>query len=115
MQNARPLIGIALLSASTLASAQYQGPNAAPSVKTAAEANRAADDTPVALEGTLARKVADETYEFKDATGTVRVEIDDEAFPMGRPVDAGTTVRLFGEVDKDWGVVEIDVKRFDIP
>ena len=115
MPVSKPLIAIALLSASTLAWAQYRGPDAAPTATTAAEANRAADNTPVALEGTLARRVADETYELKDATGTVRVEIDDEAFPTGRPVDGGTTVRLFGEVDKDWGAVEIDVKRFEVP
>ena len=75
---------------------------------------KAADDTAVTLEGVLIRKLVDETYEFKDATGIVRAEIDDEEFSVGQPVGSDTRVRLFGEVDRGLGSIEIDVKRMEV-
>lgn len=94
--------------------AQYQGPQVIAPVNTAAAANQAIDDTPVVLEGVLARKIKSETYEFNDASGSVTVEIDDELFPSGAPIDATTRLRLTGEVDKGWNKIEIDVKRIDL-
>ncbi|HEY0661445.1 MAG TPA: NirD/YgiW/YdeI family stress tolerance protein [Lysobacter sp.] len=101
-----------LLLPASLALAQYTGPSARAAVTTAADAAKAADDTQVVLEGTLARQISSDTYEFRDATGTVTVEIDTEDFP-GK-VDANTRVRLHGEVDRDLRSVEIDVKRIEI-
>lgn len=101
-----------LLLPASLARAQYTGPNARPMVTTAAAAAKAADDTRVILEGTLARQISSDTYEFRDATGSVTAEIDAEDFP--RKVDANTRVRLHGEVDRDLRSVEIDVKRIEI-
>jgi uncharacterized protein (TIGR00156 family) len=96
----------------SLALAQYTGPSARPSVTTAAAAAKAADDTQVVLEGTQARRISSDTYEFRDATGSVTAEIDAEDFP-GK-VDGNTRVRLHGEVDRDLRSVEIDVKRIEI-
>ncbi|MFC3552223.1 NirD/YgiW/YdeI family stress tolerance protein [Lysobacter cavernae] len=102
-----------LLSLGPMAHAQYTGPNAKPVVTTAAAAAKAADDTPVVLEGTLERQLTSDTYEFRDASGTVKAEIDEEDFPQ--KIGATTRVRLHGEVDRDWKSVEIDVKRIEIP
>lgn len=101
-----------LLLPASLALAQFTGPGARQVVTTAAAAATAADDTQVVLEGTLARQLSSDSYEFRDATGSVTVEIDAEDFP--RKVDANTRVRLHGEVDRDLRSVEIDVKRIEI-
>jgi uncharacterized protein (TIGR00156 family) len=103
---------VLLLFPTTHALAQFTGPGAAPAVTTATGAAKAADDTQVVLEGILARQISSDTYEFRDATGSVTVEIDTEDFP-GK-VDANTRVRLHGEVDRDLRSVEIDVKRIEI-
>jgi uncharacterized protein (TIGR00156 family) len=112
--NVKKLTVIAvLLTSPGLAEAQYHGPNAA-SVGTASAARSAHDDTMAVLEGVLTQKVGDDGYEFRDDTGTIRVEIDEEAFPVGVPVGPATRVRLIGEVDKAWGSVEVDVKRLEL-
>lgn len=61
--------------------AGYTGPGAQP-VTTVAAANDAADDTPVVLQGFVVKKLNnDDKYEFKDASGTITVEIDNEDLP----------------------------------
>ena len=55
-----------------------------------------------------------EHYLFRDATGEILVEIDDDLF-MGRTVTPQTTIRIYGEVDKEaFERTKIDVKHFDI-
>lgn len=103
----------ALLSLSSTADAQYTGPSAKAVVNTAAAAAKAADDSQVVLEGTLVRQLTADTYEFRDASGSVTVEIDAEDFPSQK-IDASTKVRLHGEVDRDWRTLEIDVKRIEV-
>ncbi len=53
-------------------------------------------------------RLQDELYEFKDATGTIHVEIDDEDWPP-QAISEKATVKLTGEVDKDLTSREIDV------
>lgn len=93
--------------------AGYTGP-AAQQITTVAEALKAQDDTPILLEGHVTKKLGKELYEFKDATGTIKVDIDDEDLPAGSFNDQ-TKVRLHGEVDthktKD---TDIDVDRVEV-
>ena len=106
------LILAPLFSTAALA-AGYTGPGAQ-SVTTVAAANDAADDTPVVLQGFVTKKINnDDKYEFKDNTGTITVEIDDEDLP---PVafDDKTLVKLTGEVDKGLLQREVDVDRLEI-
>ena len=93
--------------------AGYTGPGAQ-SVTTVAAANDAADDTPVVLQGFVTKKINnDDKYEFKDASGTIQVEIDDEDWP-NQTVSETAKVRLTGEVDKDFNSREIDVDRVEL-
>jgi len=108
------LSAMALLFACTTALAGYEGQGAIAPATTAAAASAAKDDTPVVLEGVLARQLQADTYEFKDDTGTINVEIDEEGFPAGKRITATTRLRLIGEVDRDWGQVEVDVKRLEM-
>jgi len=105
---------VALMVASTEASAQYIGPSNSGMVTTAAVARDAKDDTPAVLEGVWARHLIGDTYEFRDPSGTIHVEVDAELFPAGMPVTANARLRLIGEVSREWGErVEVDVDRME--
>lgn len=101
-----------LFSTAALA-AGYTGPGAQP-VTTVAAANEAADDTPVQLQGFVTKKINnDDKYEFKDDTGTITVEIDNEDLPA-TPFNDKTKVKLTGEVEKNLMSREVDVDVVEI-
>lgn len=90
----------------------FQGPGL--SVMTVAEALKAADDTPVKLEGKIEKSLGDEKYLLKDASGTVTIEIDDDDW-RGVTVTPNDTVEIEGEVDKNmFRSTEIDVDRISV-
>ncbi|ELY4544133.1 YgiW/YdeI family stress tolerance OB fold protein [Cronobacter sakazakii] len=89
----------------------FIGPN--PGVSSVAQAKSFRDDAWVILEGNIIRQVGHELYEFRDASGSVYVDIDDKRW-LGQTVSPDTKVRLEGEVDKDWNSVEIDVKNIRV-
>ncbi len=104
------------------AGAQYQGPGGrAP--KAAAQGpiatvtdvlKRGRDDQRVTLTGHVVKKVGWEKFLFRDATGEIRIEIDDDVMPA-EPFDDKTKVEISGEVEKDFmRSVEIDVKAIRI-
>lgn len=73
-----------------------------------------ADGAPVELKGYLIKKIGDEKYTFKDRTGTITVEIDDDVM-KGRTVSKKQVVTLIGEVDIEEDdqhryIAKIDVK-----
>lgn len=72
------------------------------------------DDARVTLTGNIVRQVGHDKYVFRDPTGEITVEIDDKDF-RGQDVTPENTVRISGEVDKDFGrEAEIDVKHLDV-
>ncbi|MBQ7609223.1 MAG: NirD/YgiW/YdeI family stress tolerance protein [Desulfovibrionaceae bacterium] len=94
----------------------FQGPGGSAGVTTVAQAKKAWDDTPVVLTGHIVSRAGGdhEHYIFRDSTGEIVVDIDDKLF-YGRTVTPQTTVRLYGEVDKEMMErTKIDVKRLDI-
>ncbi|QCT22306.1 YgiW/YdeI family stress tolerance OB fold protein [Jejubacter calystegiae] len=97
-------------------STQRQGGFVGPNVSntTVEKAKGLRDDSWVVLEGSIVRKVGKELYEFRDASGSVNVDIDDDIWG-GLTVTPKDKVRIEGEVDKDWNSVEIDVKRITKP
>lgn len=71
------------------------------------------DDTKVQLKGFIVKSVGDEKYQFRDNTGTITVDVDDELW-MGKSISAKTPVTIIGEVDVDYKPtkrVEIDVDQ----
>lgn len=89
------------------AAAQFQGPGLAPT--TVAEALKMNDDTAVVLVGQIEKNLGNEKYLFKDGSGTVTIEIDDEDW-KGLSVQPTDTVVISGEVDKEMlRETEIDV------
>lgn len=96
--------------------AAFSGPGTAVGVNTVAQAKGASDDAPCVITGNIIMKVTggDEKYIFKDSTGQITVEIDDELF-VGRDITPDTKIRITGEVDKDMMKdAEIDVQFFEI-
>ncbi len=79
-------------------------------VVTVEHAKSLKDDAKVTLHGTIQSHTGGENYIFKDASGTVEVEIDNRRW-AGQTISATDRVEIFGEVDKDWSSLKIDVKR----
>jgi uncharacterized protein (TIGR00156 family) len=97
---------VAVLSAlalgASLAFAQYVGPSATPTYKTVAEVlKNPVDDAPVVLTGHIVKKLSKDKYTFADATGEIRIDVDQKHFPA-TPVSEKTRVQIRGEVEKDF-------------
>lgn len=86
----------------------FSGPKA--SSTTVEQAKTMSDDTWVTLQGTIEMQVGKELYQFRDATGTINVDIDDKRW-NGLVITPKDKVEIQGKVDKDWNSVEIDVKK----
>ncbi|MEG0099596.1 MAG: YgiW/YdeI family stress tolerance OB fold protein [Citrobacter sp.] len=86
----------------------FIGPNGSSTTVESAKSLR--DDTWVTLRGNIVERISDDLYLFKDATGTVNVDIDHKRW-NGVTVGPQDVVEIQGEVDKDWNSVEIDVKQ----
>ncbi|WP_329842953.1 NirD/YgiW/YdeI family stress tolerance protein [Stenotrophomonas hibiscicola] len=98
------LFALALLAIPALAPSkahgQYVSADDYAIASTVAKARVQRDEQPVVLQGTLVAKVGHQRYRFRDATGEIEVEIDDDEMPQHRTIDSSTQVELHGEVDK---------------
>jgi uncharacterized protein (TIGR00156 family) len=92
--------------------AQFFGGNSSV-VNTVADATRAPARSRVVLTGTLQKELRRAQYQFKDATGTIRVRIERE-FWRGREVTKNMTLKLRGKVESDVRGRFIDVYYFQI-
>ena len=77
-------------------------------VTTVAQALKMKDNAKAVLRGNIVKQVGHEKYLFKDATGEIVIEIDDDDWG-GVTVGPQDTVELIGEVDKDFNKIEFDV------
>lgn len=93
--------------------AGFSGPGSDNGVTVQAAKNMR-DDAHVTLTGSIVKRLGDEKYLFRDATGEITVEIDDDDF-RGQHVTPQNTIRIIGEVDKEFGrATEIDVDRLEV-
>ena len=103
----------ALLALSTSALAGFNNTGANAAISTVAQAKTLADDSYVTLEGTIVSQVNSDEYIFRDATGDIKVEIDEKDW-NGVNVGPNDKIRIHGEVDKElMRDAEIDVKRVE--
>jgi len=93
------------------AMAAFHGPESG--VTTVAEALKMRDDSPVVLTGQIEKSLGNEKYQFKDATGTVIIDIDNEDW-RGVDVTPADTITIRGEVDKEMFTTEIDVDSVEL-
>ncbi len=101
---------VILLAAPALAQTPaHTGPGTETRNVSVTDLNVLEDDTMVRLTGNIEAKTGDEKYRFRDATGTVTLEIDDDLW-KNMTVGPNERVEIQGEVDK--GLIsdlEIDV------
>ncbi len=86
----------------------FTGPGGGTTTVESAKSMR--DDAWVTLRGNIVERLSDDVYTFKDASGTINVDIDHKRW-NGVTVGPQDLVEIQGEVDKDWNSVEIDVKQ----
>lgn len=84
----------------------FSGPG--PELTTVQEAQKMRDDSRVSLKGNLVKSLGDEVYLFRDATGTIEVEIDGDIW-RGQNIKPEDIVVISGELDKEWNHTSIDV------
>lgn len=77
---------------------------------TAAKVKEMKDDSWVKLRGNIVERLSDDRYLFRDASGTVNVDIDHKRW-NGLTVSPQDKVELQGKIDKEWSDVEVDVKQ----
>jgi uncharacterized protein (TIGR00156 family) len=107
------LLCVLFMSCAAAAFAQggFVGPSATSEAGTVAEARSLPDDARVALRGNIVRGLGDEKYLFRDKSGEIVVEIDDELW-RGQTVAPTDSVEIRGEIDRDWGIsVEIEADQ----
>ena len=96
----------------------FFGPVSGERIDTVKDASRSWDDTRVVLVGNIVSRQAgyDDIYTFRDKTGSILVEIDDELFhALGQKVTPQTVVRISGEVDKEFMEgTQIDVEHMEV-
>jgi uncharacterized protein (TIGR00156 family) len=76
------------------------GRSAVSGATTVEEAKKLRDDTPIQLQGQIVRALGDEKYVFRDSSGEIVVEIDDDAW-RGVTIGPDDRVEIRGEIDKD--------------
>lgn len=86
----------------------FSGPNS--SVTTVDKALEMKDDSWITLTGNIEQRIGNDDYLFRDATGTIRVEIDHKRW-NGQTVSPTDKVEIQGELDKDFNSVELEVKH----
>ncbi|NLM91494.1 MAG: NirD/YgiW/YdeI family stress tolerance protein [Bacteroidales bacterium] len=113
-------LAFVLFLSSEKAFGQYQGPGVSGTLTTVKEVKKHAapldrSDALVRVEGFIIRQINQDTFEFKDSTGTVKVEIDRDKLPE-KPFDENTLLILVGEVDYDLlEGTEIEVEQILFP
>ena len=105
---------LAVFAFSTNAFAGFDGPRDMPKEVTVDSISDMKDDTKVIIKGYIVEQINEEHYLFKDDTGNVEVDIEDQVF-RGLNVTPETQIRLRGEVDKDlWEAASVDVDYLEI-
>lgn len=81
--------------------AQFSGPSVGGDQQaTVEQANNVRMRTYLTLTGNIVEHVQKDYFTFRDATGSMRVEIENEIW-QGRKINPDTKVSIFGQVDSD--------------
>ncbi len=126
MKKTAALLAVIMLAATPVLAAQQGGfvdPNAptsqvqgggfqpnSTSVVTVKQAEEMKDDSWITVRGTLEKQIGKEDYLFRDASGSMKVEIDHKRW-NGVTITPKDQVELTGELDKDFNSIELDVKN----
>lgn len=79
-----------------------------PKKSTVSEILKMNNNSYVSVQGNIVKRISDDKYSFKDATGTMTVEIDDDKWG-GVNVETQDKLELIGEIEKKYNTTELDV------
>ena len=79
-------------------------------VSTVSEALKLNDNSYVTIRGTVVDRLSDDEYTFKDSTGTITVEIDNDKW-FGHNYKVNEKLELTGEIEKDTDKTRLDVQK----
>lgn len=101
------LLGILILSGGIVfANYGFQDNNAKPvSISEALKMNH---NSYVTVQGSIEKRLTSDEYLFKDSTGSITVEIDDDKW-MGQAVTINDKLELKGEIEKKFNTTKLDV------
>lgn len=99
-------LSLFLTASQIFAQGGFQGPSI--QKNTVEQALKMSDDAHVTLRGQIVQSLGDERYLFRDATGSITVEIDDDDW-RSLTVTPKDTVIISGEIDKEWFGRDIEV------
>ena len=106
-------VSVLFISTNTTADFAGPGPESSSNLITVKTIDNMTDDEKVTLDGYIVKEISEEHYMFKDATGEIEVEIDDDVL-KGVDITPKTKIRIVGEVDEDWLSTTIDVDHVEI-
>ncbi|ACL33512.1 NirD/YgiW/YdeI family stress tolerance protein [Glaesserella parasuis] len=86
--------------------------NSQQAVTQASQVSSMSDDQYVVLQGKLVKQLDKDNFTFRDASGEITVDIDDDAW-RGLNVTPNDEIRLYGEIDKSLVGTEVDVHRVE--
>jgi uncharacterized protein (TIGR00156 family) len=89
----------------------FNGPSSF-GVRKVSEVKNLPNDTNVMLEGKIERELGHERYLFNDGSDTITVDIDRDEW-RGLTVGPDDVVILYGEVDRSFQGVKIEVERIE--
>ncbi len=108
----RLLISTTLLLSLT-ANAEFVGEGGTKEVTTIKNAIELNDDSRVIVEGHIVKQLKNELYLFKDKSGEVEMEIDDEDF-RNIKISSEDKVRITAEVDSDWTTTSLEAEYLEL-
>ncbi|OOH88131.1 hypothetical protein BMT54_08975 [Pasteurellaceae bacterium 15-036681] len=89
----------------------FVGTNQTASITTIAQALKAADNAQVQITGKIQRQVKDDEFIFRDETGEILIDVDDDAW-QGQNITQNDTITIYGKVDEEsFKANEIEVYR----
>lgn len=104
---------ITLMSVATFVYAGFEGPGSEPHIGTVESVLTMSDDMPVTVQGKLTEKLEEEHFIFKDSTGEIEVEIDDDLLKE-RIITPENKIQITGEVDIEDSIVTIEADSLKV-
>ena len=107
------ILSALIMVSSTVYAAGFQDSLISGSRLTVTQALKMNDDTYVTVQGNIIKRISDDKYLFKDATGTMTVEIDTDKW-AGQTVNMTDKLELTGEIEKKFNSTVLDVDSVKI-
>lgn len=70
------------------------------------------DDQYVVLQGKIVQQVGKDDFLFRDKRGDVVIDVEGKAW-RGQQIQPNDTVKIYGEVDRSYEKLEVEVHRID--